>query len=121
MNIETCIKYLDYVSHECTRHLNDGRVTDDELVNLIIDVQRFKEKCMGSDLPHEIKSKISDIEMNYSIKRVERGTWYLLAAFASFGSWALIIYMRQQSKRKQALNEIKFDTSRLSSFIRLNY
>lgn len=121
MEIETCIKYLDFVSNECSRHLNDGSVTDDELINLIIELQRFKEKCIESDIAKEIKSKISDLKLNYTIKGVERSAWYLIAAFATFGSWAMFIHMRQQSKRKQTLNEIKFDTSRLASFIRINY
>ena len=121
MDIETCIKYLDYVSQECHRHLKDGRVTDDELINLIIGLQLFKEKCTDSQLPFEVKSKISDIEMNYTIKGVERGTWYLIAAFSTLGSWAILIHLRQQSKRKQTFKEIQFDTSRLSSFIRINH
>lgn len=121
MNVETCIKYLDFVSNECSRHLKDGRVTDDELINLIIELQRFKEKCLDGELPQEIKSKIFEIKMNYTIKKVERGTWFLVAAFATFGSWAILMYWRQQSRRKEILNDIKFDTSRLSSFVRINY
>lgn len=121
MNIETCIKYLDFVSGECNRYLKDGNVSDDELVNFIIELERFKEKCINSILPEELKLKISELKISYTIKGVERGTWYLVAAFASIGSWAFLIHMRQQAKRKQILNEIKFDTSRLSSFIRLNY
>jgi len=121
MEIETCIKYLDYVSEECNRHLKDGQVTDDELVHFIIELDRFKDKCVSSQLPDELNSKILDLKISYTIKGVERGTWYLIAAFATFGSWAILIHMRQQSKRKQILNEIKFDTSRLSSYIKLNY
>lgn len=121
MDIETCIKYLDYVAGECSRHLKDGRVTDDELVNFIIELERFKEKCLISQLPEELKSRIADLKLSYTIKGVERGTWYLVAAFVTFGAWAILIHARQQAKRKQILNEIKFDTQRLSSFIRLNY
>lgn len=121
MEIETCIKYLDYVSQECSRRLNNGRVTDDELVNFIVELERFKQQCFDSQLPDELKSKISDLRMTYTIKSVERGTWFLIAAFATFGTWAILMHARQQSKRKQILNEIKFDTARLSSFVRLNY
>ncbi len=122
MDINTCIKYLDFVSEECNRHSKDGRLSDDELVNFIIELDRFKEKCrISSQLPSELRQKIEELNINYTIKGVERGAWYLIAAFATFGSWAGVIHMRQQSKRKQILDEIKFDTSRLSSFIRLNY
>lgn len=121
MDVETCIKYLDFVSTECERHLRDGEVTDDELINLIIEFQRFQNKTMLSELPEEIRSKISDIKLDYTIKGVERGNLYFVAAFLSFGAWASIISMRKQAKRKETLELLKFDTSRLASFIRLNY
>lgn len=121
MSTETCINYLDFVSHECDKHLRDNQVTDDELVNLIIEFQRFQEKTMQSELPEEIKNKISEIKLDYSIKGVERGNWYLMVAFLTFGSWAIFIHMKKQTKRKQALNLLKFDASRLSSFIKFNY
>ena len=121
MNIETCINYLEYVSRECDKHLKDNQVTDDELVNLIIEFERFQDQTRKSELPEEIKNKILEIKLNYSIKGVERGNWYLMAAFLTFGSWAIFIHMRKQSNRKQALNLLKFDSSRLSSFIKFNY
>ncbi|PHR42443.1 MAG: hypothetical protein COA32_17490 [Fluviicola sp.] len=121
MDIQTCIKYLDFVSQECERYLRDGRVSDEELINLIIEMKRFKEKSENSNLPTELKSKISDLKLDYTVQRVERGSWYILAAFASFGAWSVLIHFRQQSKRKQTLSEISFDASRLSSFIRFNY
>ena len=121
MDIETCIKYLNYVSQECERHLRDKQVTDDELSNLIIQFQRFQDKTAKSNLPDEIKTKISDIKLNYSLKNVERGTWFLIAAFLTLGSWGVVISMNKQKKRKEALTGLKFDTSRLASNIRLNY
>lgn len=121
MDTETCINYLDYVSNECEKYLKDGQITDDELVNLIIEFQRFQEKINQSELPEEIKSNVSEIKLGYSIKEVERGDWYLMIAFLTFGSWAIFIHLRKQSKRKQALNLLKFDVSRLSSFIKFNY
>lgn len=121
MNTETCINYLDYVSHECDRHLRDGQVTDDALVNLIIEFQRFQDKTKHSELSEDIKNKISEIKLEYSITGVERGNWYLIAALLTFGSWAMLIHLRKQAKRKQSLSLLKFDASRLSSYIRLNY
>lgn len=121
MNLEICIKSLDFVSQECERHLRDGHVTDDELVNLIIEFQRFQESVNESNLPEEIKSKIAEIELNYSIQRIERGTYYMIVAVLTLGSWAIILHMIKQARRKQILNGIKFDASRLSSHIKLNY
>ncbi len=121
MNTETCINYLDFVSQECEKHLRDGQVTDDELINLLIEFQRFQSEIKQSMLPEEIKNRIVEIKLDFSITSVERSNWYLIAAFLTIGSWAILIQMRKQSKRKQALNWLKFDTARLSSFIKLNY
>lgn len=121
MDVNTCIKYLDFVSSECERYSRDRRVTDDELISLIVELERFKEKCRISDLPKDIKSRILDLKLNYTVKGVERSGWYTLAAFASFGSWSLLAHYKQQKKRARTLNEIRFDTSRLSSYVKLNY
>lgn len=121
MDVNTCIKYLDFVSRECERYLMDRRVTDEELISLIVELERFKEKCRTSKLPNELKSNILDLKIDYTEKGVERSSWYTLAAFATFGAWTLLIHYRQQRKRKQTLSDIRFDTSRLSSHVKLNY
>lgn len=121
MDIKTCISYLDFVVAECDKHLRDKQVTDDELVNLIIEFQRFQVQINESALPEEIKRKIAEIKLNYSIKAVERSSWFLMVAVLTFGSWAIILNMRKQAKRKEALNLLKFDATRLSSFVRFNY
>lgn len=121
MNTSTCVKYLQYVSHECERYLRDGRVTDEELVDLVIEFERFQEQVGESDLPSEIKSGIGELEFDYSIKRIERGTWFLVVAFLTFGSWAIFLSWQKQAKRKEVLRLLKFDASRLSTFIQLNY
>jgi hypothetical protein len=121
MDIKTCISYLDFVVAECDRHLRNKQVTDDELVNLIIEFQRFQVQINESALPEGIKRKIAEIKLNYSIKAVERSSWFLMVAVLTFGSWAIILNMRRQAKRKEALNLLKFDATRLSSFIRFNY
>lgn len=121
MDISTSIKYLNYVSQECERLLRDGQVTDEELMHLIIEFERFQNQVRESVLPEELKSKVSEIKLNYTLKGVERGKWFIVAAFLTFGAWAIIIHMRKQSNRKQTLKDLKFDTSRLSSFVTLNY
>lgn len=121
MDIATSIKYLDYVSQECERLLRDGQVTDEELLHLIVEFERFQNQIRESELPDELKSKVSAIKLNYTFKEVERGKWSMALGFLTLGAWAIIIHMRKQSNRKQTLNDLKFDTSRLSSFVTLNY
>ena len=99
----------------------DKHVTDEELISLIIELERFREKCKTSELPNNLKSKIVNLKIDFTVKGVKRGSWYTLVAFATFGAWTLLVHYRQQRKRKQTLNGIRFDTSRLSSYVKLNY
>ncbi len=121
MDINTCIKYLDFVSQECDRHQKDGQISDDSLSQLIIEFQRFQVKVEKSELPENIKKQVSEIELKYTLGGVARGNTYLLIVIFTFGIWAGLISARKQAKRKEVLNELKFDTSRLSSFIQMNY
>lgn len=90
-------------------------------MHLIIELQRFKDKSSESALPDEIKSRISDIKLNHTLKGVERGYWGLALAVITFGSWAIFIYWRKQANRKHTLKEIQFDTSRLCSYVKMNH
>jgi len=121
MNLETCIKYLDFVAHECNRHITNRRVSDDELIQLIVEFQHFQKKIAQSKLPHKIQQKVSQIELNYTVKHVERGANFFLFSVLTFGIWSGLIMLRKQRNRQQVLHAIKFDTESLSSFIRLNY
>lgn len=120
MNTTTCINYLNYVSSECDKYLKEEQVNDDQLVNLIIEFQRFQEQTLVSDLPDELKKQLAEIKLDYSIKGVERSQYFVIIAFLTFGSWAIFLNMRRQAKRKQAVNNLKFDTSRLASWMQLN-
>lgn len=121
MDIETCKKYLDFVATECDRHLRDREISDDELISLIVELERFKERVALSELPTEIKNRIAEIELNYSIRGVERGGKFIITAILTFGWWAYMLYKRQQYRRINALNGIRFDTNRLSQYIMVNY
>jgi len=117
MDIETCIKYLEFVNTECDRHLKDGNVSDDELISLIVEFERFQESVEKSELPEIVKSQVADIKLKYSAKGVERGSWFSAAYRTTFGSFL----SRKQSKRKEALKAIKYDVSRLASHLKMNY
>jgi len=41
MDVLTCMKYLNFIAAECDRHLADGEVTDNELLELKIELSRF--------------------------------------------------------------------------------
>lgn len=121
MDIATCMKYLQFVSGECNRCLTHSSVRDEALGQLIIEFTRFQEKVKLSELPEELKSKVSDIKLNYSASSVARGDWYFFAAFLTFGVSAGILSWKIQSARKKALQTLKIETEQLATFIRLTY
>ncbi len=121
MNIPTSIKYLDFVSAECERHLRDGKVTDDELNQLIIEFTRFQGKVKESDLPEELKTEIEVIQFDYTFKKVKRNSLILIITILTFGAWGYILAERRQSERKNALNELKQNASSLAFRVRLNH
>ena len=64
MNEETVIKYLEFLKMECLRHSNDKVITDDEINQLKIEVQRFAVKVKDSSLLEKVKLELSKIDFN---------------------------------------------------------
>jgi hypothetical protein len=120
MDTATCIQYLNFVANECDRILRDGSVSDDELSDLIIEFQSFQEKVKASNLEHDIKTKVAEIQFNYSRKSVNRNQWVLLTVLLTFGSWWFIMNYRQQQKRKEAIKLLRFDVSSLAGALKWN-
>jgi len=64
MNEETLIKYLKFLQIESKRHTNDSIITDDELNQLKIEINRFTQKVEQSLFSKEINFIISQIDFN---------------------------------------------------------
>jgi len=121
MDIETCLNYLNFVSKECERHLEDGHISDDELNQFIVEFERFQNKCKESNLPLSIKTKVNQIKLDYRLDREVRIDDSLIIAFLTLGIWGCIISYRNQIKRKQTLNDIRGYSSGLITDIKINH
>ena len=121
MNTETCIRYLDFVNKECDRFLDDDRVTDDELNQLIIEFQRFQQRVSESGLPEPVKNRIAGLTVDYSRAQIERGYWYMFAVLLTLGLMVIFLYFWRQQKRKRALANLKSEASSALMFIKMNY
>lgn len=121
MSPELCAKYLDFVANECERYLLDQEVTDEEMMDFLIELKRFKEKVARSDLHEEIKTKIAGIHLEYSIDKLKRNAWYSLLRMLTFGDWSAFYEMRVQAKRIRALSNIKSEVSAAALHIRWHY
>lgn len=121
MTNELCNKYLAFVYGECDRFLADGRVTNDELNQLIIEFNRFKNQVKASSLDTAIKERIAELSIDYPEEQVTQGYWYILFAILSLGLFALISNNLRQRKRKNVLQKLKNDTSDILVFIKHMY
>ena len=121
MNIETCIKYLNFVYIECERFLEDRRVTDDELNQLIIEFYRFLNQVSESKLPIGIKDRIARLNIDYSNAQIERGYWYMFSVVLTLGLMVIVSANWRQRKRKRVLENLKSDTANALIFIKMNY
>jgi hypothetical protein len=121
MDIQTTIKYLDFVAAECERHLKDDNVSDDELNQLIIEFQRFQDKIKQSSIPKELKNEIRSFKFDYNSKNVKRSSVILILSILTLGSWAYLLEYRRQKKRKETLEDLKRNSSTLGFKIRLDY
>ena len=50
MDIQTCTKYTEFLTNECNKKLQDGKITSEELIELSNEIKRFKEKVKESDI-----------------------------------------------------------------------
>jgi hypothetical protein len=64
MKKETLIKYLEFLKIESKRHQNNTIITDDELNQLKIEIQKFIVKVHAYLLSKEIKDEIKNIDFN---------------------------------------------------------
>jgi hypothetical protein len=121
MNIETCQKYLTFVASEADRYLRSGSASDDHVIRMTAELNKFKKDCAESDLPQNLKSEISQMHFDYDSAKVNRSLWILVACFLTFGIWAIIIYSQNQSMRKERLEQIKYQANALAMKIKMNY
>ncbi|WP_341220228.1 hypothetical protein [Polaribacter atrinae] len=97
MNEETLIKYLDFLQIESKRHQNDKIITDDELNQLKIEINRFIQKVEQSLFSKEIKFIISQIDFNLDEENHNKPKYKWLNFIGGFQSNEF----KQQENRKQ--------------------
>lgn len=113
MNIETCYKYFVFLNTECDRYLEDGVITDEEMHDLKIEFDKFIEETNNSDLPADLKSKISSLKLDFVYKgRREYGD--LLGRF-NFGA------RKRRALQRNQVEELKFQIKGLPMYIKMNF
>lgn len=113
MNIEKCYKYFEFLNTECDRYLSDGRIEEDEVYQLKVELERFKIEANNSDLPLPLKNKIAELKLAYNYNS-NREYLELLGRF-NLGKH------KRQRKTKRMVEEFKYQIRGLPMFIKMNY
>ena len=113
MDLETCYKYLVFLNTECDQYLMDQEITEEEIHQLKIELDRFISEANSSDLPTELKAKIKDLNLEY-VYRASREYGDLLGRF-NFGK------QRRRRKLIDAVEAFKFRMKGMPLFIKMNY
>ena len=116
MNIETCYKYFEFLNSECDRYLKDHTITEDEISQMKIEFDRFLKKVNESDLPTEIKNKITNLKLDYVYTSKRESLAFV--GFLIFGRSAK--YRREQIL-KNKVEDFRFQIKGLPMFIKMNY
>lgn len=97
MNLETLLKYLDFLKKECLRHQNDNMITDDEINQLRIEINRFLERVLDSSFSEELKSEISKIDFDLNEENHNHSKFKIFKFIGGFQG----NQFREQENRKQ--------------------
>jgi hypothetical protein len=120
MATEELEKYLHYLAGEIDRYLNDGQVTDNEMIQFINEWNSFKNKVDQSLWSEALKNRFHELDFRYSVKTTERGFVYFLMAFLTLGLWALVLRYRNNRNRIFVLGGLRNDLNRIFIELKLS-
>lgn len=113
MNAETCRKYFDFLITECERYIEDRKIEEDEIHQLKIEFDRFLEKIVNSDLPSDLKTRITELNLDYTFNSNRD-------YFEFLGRWNPVKH-RRKARLLKSVEDFKFEISALSNYIKLNF
>ncbi len=121
MNINLCVKYLNFLDTQINRFLEDGVVEDYELKSMHIELEKFKKSVKKSKLPSEVKIKIQKLSFVYNPINLKLSFFVIILLIITIGGWAYIYGYFQQRKRGNNLLHFKDQVRALSNELKLNY
>jgi hypothetical protein len=120
LDVDTYHKYLVFLANEVTRVIQAG-AGDDDVVRLTAEFNAFKQRCLESDLPEEIRSHIGKIHVNYTSRAVGRSTWLIIGGIMTVGIAALVLYSIRKRERKDLLRDLKTHLEALAMRTKMRY
>lgn len=121
MDINLCVKYLDFLDIQINRFLEDGIVDDDELESMNIELIKFKTLVKKSNLPSEIKINLQSLSFEYSPIKLKLSFFVIILLIITIGCWTYIYDRFQQKKRENNLLHFKDQVRAISNDLKLNY
>lgn len=113
MNIEICYKYLEFLKKQCDQYLKDDEVEEEEINQLKIEFDKFVEEVDNSELPLKIKTKITEIKLDYEF--IAKREYLELLGYWNFGK------NRRQRKLKKMVEYFKNQINESLMFIKMNF
>lgn len=121
MDLMTCLKFAQYLTHECDRCLRESDIDDDQISRLAMETERFQTDCLLSDLPAELKERIASIHLEYDPDQFSWDTVWIIIAVFTVGIWGIALFYLRQERRKSAILSLRGQFEGIPMFIRLNY
>ena len=112
MDQEKLFKYLSFLRIECERHNADNEITDDEINQLNIEINRFIDYVSKSDnLNNNIKRKILSIDFNldsnnHNKRSKSKFFWWLIGGDYGYRE-------TEQTNRKYRFKQLSEDIENL--------
>jgi hypothetical protein len=113
MDSQRALKYLQYLKGELDKYLQDGKASDNEMIQFINELTSFKTQISESDLPKDLKQQVSQLDFKYTVNQIDRSYSYFFLAYLTFGVWAFISRYRKQISRVNALGSIRSDINKI--------
>ena len=113
MTSDTFIKYLHFIESECESHKRDEQITEDELMRLKTEIERFKDRVQTSSLNDQWKHEIAQLQFGYTRQRINRQYLLTFLSFITLGIYAYFVHNQMQKQRLEALDEIQSEMRRI--------
>ncbi len=120
MDEQLLIKYLDFLCKEVEKYQADKSLSGNHIDSLNIELFRFKDKVVESDLPEQWQKKVVEFQIPESAV-TKKGILFsvLFIIFGGIGGFAS--YRKQQEEMRQNLGKFKVDLQNLKMRIQSSF
>ncbi|QNM84953.1 hypothetical protein H9W90_12230 [Polaribacter pectinis] len=117
MNSETLLKYLKFLQKESLRHQNDKKITDDEIQQFEIEINRFIEKVFKTSFSEEIKKVVLSIDFNLDEENHNKSKFKWLNFIGGFEGKEIKNQLNRKNRFEKLYNDIDASIFKIKTLI----